>query len=129
MMPAMNPCRRAGAVALACVALQAHAYFDNFLSGTLVGTLNEEQVGVLVETFRATLADAADGSSVMLQLPPDKAGKVTEGTLTPVKTATVRGERCRQIRSNLRQGERKERWTGWYCQQANGEWKRTAIKQ
>lgn len=107
----------------------AHAYYDHFLNGTIVGTLGKDQTAELVGTFTKTLNEAEDGTAVPFTLSPNAKGKVTEGSITPVQTRTHAGLRCRQVSSELRQqGRQPERWKGWYCQQADGKWKKTLIK-
>lgn len=118
------------AAALFGLAGPAHAYFDNFLSNTIVGTLNKDQVAELRTTFSKTLSESADGTRVPFQLAPDARGRTTDGAFTPLKTKDEKGQRCRKIRSEFRQqGRQPERWTAWYCQQPGGDWKKnTAIK-
>ncbi|SDB97889.1 hypothetical protein SAMN05216345_10111 [Cupriavidus sp. YR651] len=116
------------ATVLAALAWPAFAYFDHFLNGTIIGTLNKEQFAALKQTFNSTLSDTEDGRSVPFSLPATAGGKATEGTFTPLKTKTDKGDRCRKIRSDLRQTGKSERWTGWYCQQKEGDWQKRLIK-
>jgi len=110
-------------------AAPAHAYFDHFLNGTIVGTLGKAGTDELTSTFGRVMNDSQDGTSVPIKLPPNDAGKVTEGTITPLKTRMESGQRCRQVRTELKQaGRQPERWRGWYCLQADGSWKKTLLK-
>lgn len=117
------------AAAWLLAAWPAHAYFDHFLNGTIVGTLNKDQMGELVTTFGKTMNDSPDGEAVPFKLSPNAKGVVTEGTIKPVKTRDEAGKRCRQVQSELKQaGRQPERWKGWYCQQGDGSWKKTMLK-
>lgn len=115
--------------ALLAAAWPAHAYYDHFLSGTIIGTLGKDQTAELTTAFGKTMTESDDGKSVPFHLSPNAKGKATDGTFTPLKTRTENGLRCRKVRSELRQpGRQSERWTGWYCQQPDGEWKKTLLK-
>ena len=120
------------AAALLGLAWPAHAYYDHFLNATIVGTLDKDQVAELRGAFSKMLSEADDGASVPFHLDASTSNaksKPIDGTFTPLKTRTENGQRCRKIRSDLRQqGRQPERWAGWSCQQAGGDWKRTAIK-
>lgn len=117
------------AAAMLGVAWPALAYFDNFLTGTIIGTLGKDQTAELKSTFGKTLSESDDGNSVPFHLPASGKSKATDGTFTPLKTRTENGQRCRQVRSDLRQqGRQPERWVGWYCQQPDGDWKKTLLK-
>jgi len=111
------------AIALAAVG-PAFGYFDHFLNGTIVGTLSREQSATLVRTFMTALSEADDGSTVPLSLPAQGTGKATNVAITLLKTTTTGSQRCRKIHTELKQGSQKEGWTGWYCRQGNGEWKK-----
>ena len=117
-----------GAAVLIASALPAHAYFDNYLSSTIVGTLAKQQMATLRGVFNQTLSESEDGATVPFSLPAEGRSKATEGTFTPVTTRTENAKRCRKIRSELRQNGRSERWEGWYCQEADGNWKKTLLK-
>ena len=107
----------------------AHAYFDHFMNGTIIGTLNKDQTGELISAFGKTMSETGDGTSVPFHLSPNAKGMATDGTFTPLTTRTENGLRCRKVRSELRQqGRPPERWTGWYCQQPDGDWKKTMLK-
>lgn len=121
--------RAFGALALAAAVWPAHAYFDHFLQGTIIGTLDKEQTAALTTTFSKTLSESDDGATVPFHLPASGRSKATDGTFTPLKTRMENDQRCRQIRSELRQqGRAAERWLGWYCQQKDGDWKKTMLK-
>ncbi len=117
-----------GAATLIAMAWPAHGYFDYYLSSTIVGTLGKKQTETLRGILRKKLSESDDGARVPFTLPREARGKATEGTFTPVTTRTENGQRCRKIRSELRQAGKSERWEGWYCQQASGEWKKTMLK-
>jgi len=122
---------RAAAAAVAVLALMtpAHAYFDYYLNGTIIGSLSKEQSSAFAKTFRDTLAHSPDGQSVSFSLPADKRGKATEGTLTIVQSKMDGSQQCRKMRSEMRQEQRSEKWEGWYCKQASGQWKGRAVKE
>ncbi|MCA3187682.1 hypothetical protein [Cupriavidus sp.] len=121
------------AAALLAVAWPAQAYFDHFLNGTIVGTLDKDQATELRTAFGKAMTDADDGASVPFHLDASTSNaksKATDGTFTPLKTRTENGQRCRKVRSELKQpGRQPERWTGWYCQQPDSTWKKTMIKE
>jgi len=117
-----------GAAALIAIAWPAHGYFDYYLSSTIIGTLGKEQTDTLRGIFSKTLSESDDGASVPFSLPAKGRTKATEGTFTPLTTRTENGQRCRKIRSELRQAGKSERWEGWYCQQGDGQWKKTMLK-
>lgn len=107
----------------------AQAYFDHFLNGTIIGTLDKDQTAELISAFGKAMSESDDGKSTPFHLPPNAKGRATDGTFTPLKTRTENDQRCRKVRSELRQpGRQPERWTGWYCQQPDGEWKKTMLK-
>ncbi|CAG9164498.1 hypothetical protein [Cupriavidus pampae] len=117
------------AVAAMTISWPAHAYFDHFLNQTIVGTLGKAGTDELVSTFGRVMSESEDGTTVPIKLPPNNAGKVTEGTITPLKTRTEAGQRCRQVQTEFRQeGRKSERWKGWYCQQPDLSWKKTMLK-
>ena len=120
------------AAVLLAAAWPAYAYYDHFLSGTIIGTLDKDQTAELTTQFGKALSESDDGKSVPFHLDPsaNAKSKATDGTFTPLKTRTESGQRCRKVRSELRQaGRQPERWTGWYCQQSGGDWKKTMIKE
>lgn len=133
----MRPSLNGRAVAATTVAMAiamaipapVHAYFDHFLNATIVGTLGKAGTEQLTTTFNRVMSDSADGTTEPIKLPPNNAGKVTEGSITPLQTRTEGGQRCRQVRTEFRQsGRQPERWKGWYCQQADGSWKKAMLK-
>ncbi|MGY8527458.1 hypothetical protein [Paracidovorax citrulli] len=99
------------------------AFFDHYLSGTIVGTLSKEQSGALLGVFRETLEQAPDGTPVTFRLPADGGKRQVDGTFTPLRTLEDQGDRCRQLRSELRRTGESESWTGWYCKDKDGSWK------
>lgn len=116
------------AIAIATVG-PAHAYFDHFLNATIVGTLGKAGTDELTTTFNRVMSESADGTTVPIKLPPNNAGKVTEGSITPLQTRTEANQRCRQVQTEFRQtGRPSERWKGWYCQQPDSSWKKTMLK-
>ncbi|MEN7530205.1 MULTISPECIES: hypothetical protein [unclassified Cupriavidus] len=128
VVPAVCAAATFGALAMSW-AVPSHAYFDTFMNGTIIGTLDKDQTAQLVSTFGKTLSETDDKQSVPFQLPPNAKGIPTEGSFTPLVTRTENGQRCRKIRSELRQrGRQPEKWVGWYCQQPGGEWKKTMLK-
>ncbi|WP_454764793.1 hypothetical protein [Cupriavidus campinensis] len=121
--------RACACLGLCAVAWQAHAYFDNFLSGTIVGRLSRDQTVTLADIYRKALTENDDGASTVFRLPADKDAKAAEGTMTPVKTTVKGDQRCRKVRSEFRQTGKSEKWTGWYCRKGDGDWRRTQVKE
>lgn len=101
----------------------ASAYVDHFLHGTILGTLSRSQADTFIRTFKEVLSDTPDGGKVSLQIPADGRRAAIEGSLTLQRTKVENGERCRQMRTEVKRGSQKEGWVGWFCKQANGEWK------
>ena len=51
-------------LAVLALATPAHAYFDNYLTGTIIGTLNDKEAQSLAKSVRKALNDTADGQAV-----------------------------------------------------------------
>jgi surface antigen len=101
----------------------------DYVNKTIVGTMSREQSATFAQTFKTALDQAPDGGSVSLKLPDPESARTIEGKISVPKTKTDHGSRCRQVRTELRRGAEKEHWAGWYCLEANGEWKRRSTPQ
>lgn len=108
---------------LAAWAMPALAFFDHYLSNTIVGQLSRAQTETLVAIWHQALSEKGDGESTEFQLAADRDARATEGTMTPVKTTVDGDQRCRQVRSEFRQAGRQEKWSNWYCRQGDGPWR------
>ena len=115
--------RAAFAGALLFGAAPAQAYFDNYLSGTIIGTLNEKEGASLAKSVRTALNDTADGQSVAWTYPAAARRQQIDGTITPIESKTDKGQPCRRLKSDLKRGSAEEHWSGWFCKQSNGQWK------
>lgn len=115
---------------LLLASMPATAYFSHFLQGTILGTLSRDQTNAFIRTFKGALSQAPDNEATPFQFPADKNHGAIDGTLRVLHTRTDHGQRCRQMRTEVNRGSQKERWTGWWCKQANGDWKKqqTASK-
>ena len=105
----------------------AAAYFNHYLHGTILGTLSRDQADAFARTFKTTLSDTPDDEVVPFQFPADRRHGAIDGTLKVLHTKVDRGERCRQVRSEVNRGKQQEHWVGWWCKQANGDWKQRTI--
>ncbi|SOY64230.1 conserved hypothetical protein; putative exported protein [Cupriavidus taiwanensis] len=124
--PSGSRARAALAGALGAVLLcaaPAHAYFDNYLSGTIIGTLNDKEGASLAKSVRTALNDTADGQSVAWTFPAAARRQQIDGIITPVESKTDKGQPCRRLKSDLKRGSAEEHWSGWFCKQPNGQWK------
>ncbi|BDB27149.1 hypothetical protein CTP10_R45540 [Cupriavidus sp. P-10] len=127
--PATRPSIRAaiagvlGSTVLLAMATPAHAYFDNYLSGSIIGTLNEKEGASLSQSVRKALNDTADGQSVTWTYPANGRRPQVDGTITPVESKTDKGQQCRRLESELKRGSSQEHWKGWFCKQPSGQWK------
>ncbi|KWR91366.1 RT0821/Lpp0805 family surface protein [Cupriavidus sp. IDO] len=135
-MPSRKALRSALPRALACalgsslllaLATPAHAYFDNYLTGTIIGTLNDKEAQSLAKSVRKALNDTADGQAVEWTYPAAGKRQQIDGTLTPVSSKTDQGQPCRRLKSDLKRGSAEEHWAGWFCKQSNGQWKSRQV--
>ncbi|WER47065.1 hypothetical protein CupriaWKF_05735 [Cupriavidus sp. WKF15] len=120
--------RAAAVLALAAATLPVHAYFDYFLSGTIVGTLRKDEVPQYVRLYKDALANTPDGGTVPVRFPALDRRPAIDGTLTLERSRNDPGGKCRRVRSDLTQAGRKERWAGWFCETPDGDWKRQNSK-
>ena len=127
---------RAGSFAIACAASTvvtfanpAFAYLDNFLTATVLGSFSPEEATSFAAAFRATLTDVPDGQKQSWTMPARRGQPEVQATLTPVRSLTDDGQRCRLIRTQLQRGASQEQWSGWHCRQPDGDWKARSIAQ
>lgn len=118
----------AAAATLGCALLlgtaqPALAYFDNYLSGSIVGTLTQKEAASLQQSVRKALNDTEDNKPVEWHYPAEGRRLAVDGTISPVVTKTDQGQTCRRLKSELQRGSATEAWSGWFCKQANGAWK------
>ncbi|MBY4899143.1 hypothetical protein [Cupriavidus sp. AU9028] len=117
--------------ALAAFALPAPAaaYFDSYLSTTIIGTLTPVQARSFSDAVGRTLVKTEDGASQRWQSPAGEKGQPVQATLTPVRSKTDKGQECRQIRGQLRRGTSSEQWMAWFCKQPDGKWKSREVTE
>ncbi|WP_454766585.1 RT0821/Lpp0805 family surface protein [Cupriavidus campinensis] len=120
--------RIALATSLGCALLlgatqPALAYFDNYLSGSIIGTLNQKEAASLQQIVRKALNDTADNQAVTWNYPAAGRRQAIDGTVTPVATKEDKGQQCRRLKSDLKRGSATEAWSGWFCKQSSGAWK------
>lgn len=120
--------RPALAASLGCalmlgMAPPAQAYFDNYLSGSIVGTLNQKEAASLQQTVGKVLNTGADNDTVTWNYPAAGRRAAILGTITPTATKEDKGQKCRRLKSELQRGSATEAWSGWFCKQSNGAWK------
>ncbi|SCU73339.1 conserved exported hypothetical protein [Cupriavidus necator] len=118
-----------GAALLFAAAAPAQAYFDNYLSGTIIGTLNDKEGASLAKSVRTALNDTADGKTVAWTFPAAGRRQQIDGTITPIESKTDKGQPCRRLKSDLKRGSAEEHWSGWFCKQSNGQWKSRHVDE
>ena len=111
------------ALLLGTAAQPAFAYFENYLSGSIIGTLTQKEAASLQKSVRQALVDTEDNKAVEWHYPAEGRRQAVDGTITPVATKTDKGQTCRQLKSDLKRGSATEAWSGWFCKQSNGTWK------
>ncbi|RZT31305.1 RT0821/Lpp0805 family surface protein [Cupriavidus agavae] len=112
----------AGAL-LVAASPSAFAYFENYLSGSIVGTLNQKEAASLQKSVRQALVDTEDNKIVEWHYPAQGRRQAVDGTISPVETREDKGQQCRRLKSDLKRGSATEAWSGWFCKQSNGTWK------
>ncbi|CAG2126539.1 hypothetical protein LMG31506_00024 [Cupriavidus yeoncheonensis] len=120
---------RVALLVLVMATAPAHAYFDYFLNGTVIGTLRKDEVPQYIHLYKDALANVPDGGTVPVQFPAVDRRPAITGTLTLERSRMEQGHKCRRVRSDLAQAGRKERWAGWFCQTPDGDWKRQTAKR
>ncbi|WP_423198592.1 MULTISPECIES: RT0821/Lpp0805 family surface protein [unclassified Cupriavidus] len=105
----------------------AQAYFDHYLSGSIVGTLNQKEAASLKKMVRQALVDTADNTPVEWNYPAEGRRQAIHGTIVPVQSKTDKGQPCRRLKSDLNRGSATESWSGWFCKQSNGQWKARQV--
>ncbi|EKZ96178.1 RT0821/Lpp0805 family surface protein [Cupriavidus metallidurans] len=118
----------AGCALLLGASQPALAYFDNYLSGSIVGTLNKKEVASLQQTVRKALNDTEDNQVVEWHYPGEGRRQAVDGTVSPIATKTDKGQSCRRLKSELKRGSATEAWSGWFCKQSNGTWKARQVQ-
>jgi len=118
------------AVPVLTIALSAPAlaYFDNYLTSTIVGTMNKKESTSFMQTLGKTLNEAPDGQAASWTYPAEGKRQQLDGTLTPLVTRTDAGQKCRRLKTELKRGTAEEHWTGWFCKQPDGQWKSRQVK-
>lgn len=117
------------AAAALCMSGQAQAYFDSYLSTTIIGTLTPVQAKSFSDAVGRTLVKTADGASLQWQSPAGEKGQPVRATLTPVRTKTDKGQQCREVKGLLRRGGSSEQWIAWFCRQPDGKWKSREVAE
>ncbi|WER48269.1 RT0821/Lpp0805 family surface protein [Cupriavidus sp. WKF15] len=128
-LPSVALASALGATLMLAVAAPAQAYFDNYLSGTIIGKLSKDEAASLSKSIGKALNDTADGQSISWQFPATGKRLPVEGTLTPVTSKTDRGQSCRRLKTDLKRGTAEEHWSGWFCKQKDGQWKSRQVAE
>ena len=120
--------RLALAASLGCAlfvgaAQPAFAYFQTYLSGSIVGTLTQKEAASLQKSVGKALNDTEDNKVVEWHYPAEGRRQAVDGTISPIATKTDGGQTCRRLKSELQRGSATEAWSGWFCKQSNGTWK------
>ncbi|AZG16728.1 MULTISPECIES: RT0821/Lpp0805 family surface protein [Cupriavidus] len=126
--------RMAVAAGLGCALLMgtmqpAFAYFETYLSGSIVGTLTKKEAASLQKSVRTALNDTEDNKTVTWHYPAENRRQAVDGTIEPVATKTDAGRTCRRLKSELKRGSATEAWSGWFCKQPNGTWKAAHVAE
>lgn len=126
--------RLAVAASLGCALLlgtmqPAFAYFETYLSGSIVGTLTQKEAASLKSSVRTALNSTEDNKVVEWHYPAENRRQAVDGTITPVATKTDNGQTCRRLKSDLKRGSATEAWSGWFCKQSNGTWKARHVAE
>jgi len=118
-----------GCALLLGTAQPAFAYFQTYLSGSIVGTLTQKEAASLQKSVRKALDDTEDNQTVEWHYPAEARRQAADGTITPVATKTDKGQKCRRLKSDLKRGSATEAWSGWFCKQSNGTWKARHVDE
>lgn len=105
----------------------AMAYFDNYLTSTIIGTMSQKEAASFQKIVRTALVDTADNTPVTWNYPAEGRRQAIDGTIVPVESKTDKGQSCRRLKSELKRGSATENWTGWFCKQSNGQWKARQV--
>ncbi|MGO4304375.1 MULTISPECIES: RT0821/Lpp0805 family surface protein [unclassified Cupriavidus] len=116
-----------GCALLLGAAQPALAYFDNYLSGSIIGTLTKQEAASVAVSVRKALNDTADNQTVEWHYPAAGRRQAVDGTITPIATKTDKGQTCRRLKSELKRGSATEGWSGWFCKQSDGTWKARQV--
>ncbi len=126
-LPSVALASALGATLMLAVAAPAQAYFDNYLSGTIIGKLNKDEAASFAKSIGKALNDTADGQSISWEFPASGKRLPVEGTLTPLTSKTDQGQSCRRLKTDLKRGTAEEHWSGWFCKQKDGQWKSRQV--
>jgi len=118
-----------GTTLMFAVSAPAQAYFDNYLSGTIIGKLNKDEAASFAKSIGKALNDTADGQSITWEFPANGKRLPVDGTLTPVTSKTDQGQSCRRLKTDLKRGTAEEHWSGWFCKQKDGQWKSRQVAE
>lgn len=99
------------------------AYFDSFLTNTIVGNMTQQEATSFGQTGRKALDSAADGETTPWHLPAGDRRMAIDGEIRTLATKQDKGQTCRQVQMDLRRGSAHENWIRWFCKQSNGQWK------
>jgi surface antigen len=128
-LPSVALASALGATLMFAVAAPAQAYFDNYLSGTIIGRLNKDEAASFAKSIGKALNETADGQSVAWEFPASGKRLPVEGTLTPVTSKTDQGQSCRRLKTDLKRGTAEEHWSGWFCKQKDGKWRSRQVAE
>lgn len=118
--------------AVAAMGILSHspaiAYFDHYMTGTVAGSLSQTEAESFTTAFREMLASVPDGEQRLWRMPARAGQAEVVATIRMTRTVTDQGQKCRQVRTSMERGSNKDQWTGWHCQQSNGEWKSRKVQ-
>ncbi|MDF3837218.1 RT0821/Lpp0805 family surface protein [Cupriavidus basilensis] len=118
--------------ALACTVLlgsatSALAYFDHFLSGTIIGTMSQKEAASYAQTVKKAITATPEGETLQWTFAAAGRRQQIDATVTPVRSKTDQGQSCRQLKTELKRGSDQENWSGWFCKQSDGQWKSRKV--
>ncbi|MBY4947594.1 hypothetical protein K6V92_13295 [Cupriavidus respiraculi] len=127
--PAVRPARLAATLAGALVlaSAPAHAYLQNYMSNTVVGSMTQAEAKSFSQAAGKALASTADGDTMEWTSPAQGRREPVHATIKALESRTDQGQPCRRMTTELKRGTSEERWTGWFCKQANGQWKSRRV--
>jgi surface antigen len=105
----------------------ALAYFDNFLTSTVVGTMTQKEAADFMTAGAKAIREAPDGTETPWNVPAARGKAAIEGKITPTASKTDKGQKCRKMKVDLVRGSAEEHWSRWFCQQPNGQWKSRPV--
>jgi surface antigen len=97
-----------------CLAVQGE-----FLRDMPIESMNEEDIGLLMDTLNHALEKEPDRTTTRWENPKTRA----QGLITPLNTFEKSGKRCRQAEISNSVRGRSNRLVAAFCRQNDGTWK------